>query len=177
MAAFSMTGRACRRTRHTVAGKARGGQSGETKRMKVLIALLLLPVLASSAHSAEGDLNWLVGCWVSPDKSGQEVWVVDGDRTLIGFSVALSAAEVVFYELLSIRQNDDGSWTYTAHPSGQASAAFIAVEAHKNSVVFVNPNHDYPQQIKYLRDGNRLYASVSLLGGNKLNSFDKIACD
>lgn len=145
--------------------------------MKVFTALLLLPMLASSDNLAQSGLNWLAGCWVTADKSSQEVWVVDSDKSLIGFGVALGAGEVVFFEVLSIKQNDDGVWTYTAHPSGQASASFIAVDARENSVVFTNPKHDYPQEIRYRRDGSKLSATVSLLGGDKSNSFEKIACD
>ena len=145
--------------------------------MKVFTALLLLPMLASSGNSAQSGLDWLAGCWVTADKSSQEVWVVDSDKSLIGFAVAVGAGGVVFYEVLSIKQNDDGFWTYTAHPSGQASASFIAVDARENSVVFTNPKHDYPQEIRYLRDGSQLRATISLLGGDRPNSFDKIGCD
>ena len=140
-------------------------------------ALLLIPMMASSGNSAQSGLDWLSGCWVTADQSSQEVWVVDSDKSLIGFSVALSAGKVVFYEILSIKQNDDGLWTYTAHPSGQASASFIAVETSENSVVFANPDHDYPQEISYRRDASQLYATISLRGGDNPNSFDKIACE
>jgi len=50
--------------------------------------------------------------------------------------------------------------------------AFIAIGA-----LFVNPDHDYPQEIRYRRDGNRLIATISLLGGEDARSFDKQACD
>jgi hypothetical protein len=145
--------------------------------MRVFTALLLIPMMASSGNSAQSGLDWLSGCWVTADQSSQEVWVVDSDKSLIGFSVALSAGKVVFYEILSIKQNDDGLWTYTAHPSGQASASFIAVETSENSVVFANPDHDYPQEISYRRDASQLYATISLRGGDNPNSFDKIACE
>lgn len=145
--------------------------------MRVFAALLLVPVLASGGDSAQRGFGWLAGCWVSADKSSQEVWVVDSDQSLIGFSVALGAEKVVFYEVMSIKQNDDGLWTYTAYPSGQASASFIAVEIGENSVVFANFDHDYPQEISYRREGSRLYATISLRGGEQPNSFDKIACE
>ena len=144
--------------------------------MKTLTALLLLPMFVSSANAAQGDLDWLAGCWVSADKSSQEVWVVDGDKSLIGFAVALRAGEVVFYELLHLEQNDEGTWTYTAHPAGQARTSFVAVDVRENSAVFTNPEHDYPQQISYRRDGSQLSATISLLGGDNPNSFDKLAC-
>jgi hypothetical protein len=134
-------------------------------------------MLASSADSSGSSFGWLEGCWVSEDQSSREVWVVDDETSLIGFSIALDAGKVVFYEVLSIRLNGDGSWRYNAHPSGQESAAFVASEPGENSVVFVNPDHDYPQEIRYRRDGNRLYASIALLGGIEPNSFDKVACE
>jgi hypothetical protein len=147
------------------------------KRMKVFTALVLIPMLTSGSDLAPYSLDWIVGCWVSADKSSQEVWVVEGNNSLIGFGVSLGVGELAFYEVLSIKQNDDGLWTYTAHPSGQASASFIAAEIRENSVVFKNPSHDYPQKISYRRDGSLLYATVSLIDGDKPSSFDKIACD
>jgi hypothetical protein len=83
---------------------------------------------------------------------------------------------VDFYEILSLRQSEDGSWAYTAHPAGQVSSSFKAVQTSNNSVVFTNPDHDYPQEIRYRREGNRLFATISLLGGVNPNSFDKVAC-
>lgn len=145
--------------------------------MRVLIALLLIPLLASGANTSQNGLNWLVGCWVSADKSSQEVWVVESDNSLIGFAVSLGVEEVVFYEVLRIKQNADSLWTYSAHPSGQAPASFIAVETGESSVVFSNPNHDYPQEIRYRRNGDRLYATISLRGGADPKSFDKTACE
>jgi len=145
--------------------------------MKIFTVLLLIPMLASGDDSAQRGFDWLAGCWVTADKSSQEVWVIDGDQSLVGFGVALGEGTVVFYEVLSIKQNDDGLWIYTAHPSGQASASFIAIETSENSVVFANPDHDYPQEIRYRREGNQLFATVSLRGGDNPDSFNKIACE
>lgn len=145
--------------------------------MKLLTALALVPVLASGVDSDHGEFSWLVGCWVSPDKSVQEVWVVNSDRSLAGFGVSINDNEVGFYEVLSIEKSEDGSWTYTAHPSGQASASFVAVDITENSVVFINPDHDYPKEVRYKREHNRLYATISLLDGVNPNSFDKVACE
>ncbi len=147
--------------------------------MKLLPKLVLIPALAfaSAVDSDGGEFAWLVGCWVTPDKSAQEVWVADSDRSLAGFGVTISESAVAFYEVLSIKQSDDGTWTYTAHPSGQVSASFAAIEMSEKSVVFANPKHDYPQEIRYSREGNQLYAMVSLLGGVNPRSFDKVACE
>jgi len=145
--------------------------------MKSFILLLLIPILASSGHAAKNDLDWLVGCWVTSDQSSQEVWVINGDNLLIGFSATVGAGQIVFYELLSIQRNDNDELIYTAHPSGQASASFTAVKSSENSVVFANYNNDYPQEISYRRDDRQLYATISLRGGDRPNSFTKAACD
>jgi hypothetical protein len=140
--------------------------------MTRLTILLFLPALASG-----GDFDWLEGCWVSDDKSTQEVWVIDGEQSLAGFSVSVSDTKVGFYELMNIRQDENGSWFFTAYPSGQASASFKAIQQGENSVLFANPDHDYPQEIRYERNGDSLAASVSLLNGVKPISFDKVACE
>ena len=142
-----------------------------------LVVLALIPALALGNDSNGHELGWLEGCWVSPDRSSQEVWAVDSTLSLAGFGVAVSDTKVAFYEVLSIRENEDGSFIYTAHPSGQVSASFVATEMTANSVVFVNPDNDYPQEIRYMREGNRLYATISLLGGVNPHSFNKAACE
>lgn len=144
--------------------------------MRILAAMLSIPMFASASDSSRADFAWLEGCWESADQGSREVWVVEDERSLIGFSVTLDGASIAFYELLSIRADDDGSWTYNAHPSGQASAKFLASKIGANEVLFVNPEHDYPQEIRYRRDGDKLFASISMLDGEKPNSFDKVAC-
>lgn len=145
--------------------------------MRLLVTLVLIPALASGGDSYRSEFDWLVGCWTTADNSAREVWVADSDQSLIGFSVAIRDDKVAFYEIMSIKHSEDGSWIYTAHPSGQASASFLAVQFGENSVVFSNPDHDYPQEIRYRREDSQLYASVSLLAGVKPSSFDKVACE
>lgn len=145
--------------------------------MKILASLALISAVALGNTHDSHQLGWLVGCWVSPDGSAQEVWVIDSDQSLAGFGVAFDHNKIGFYEVLTIRENEHGSLIYTAHPSGQRTASFAATAITENSVIFTNPDHDYPQEIKYTREGNRLHAITSLLGGENPNSFEKVACD
>ena len=145
--------------------------------MRILPALLLLPALSLAGESGEHPLDWLIGCWMTPDGSAQEVWVADGDGGLSGFSVSVADNKVSFYETLTIRPADNGTLVYTAHPSGQASTSFTSTDLSDNSVTFVNPDHDYPQQIRYTRVPGSLQATISLLDGSRPVSFDKVACN
>ena len=145
--------------------------------MRTPPALLLLPLLSLAGEPTHHDLDWLVGCWMTPDGSAQEVWVADSESGLNGFSVSVADNKVSFYETLTIRPGDNGTLVYTAHPSGQASTSFTARELTESSVLFVNPDHDYPQQIRYARASDRLQATISLLDGSRPVSFDKVACN
>jgi hypothetical protein len=147
-----------------------------TKMTKILATIALIPTLAMGDDSMDHELEWLLGCWVSPDGTAQEVWVLDNNQSIAGFGVGIADNKVVFYEVLTIGRREDGSLILTAHPSGQASASFVATVVTDNSVVFTNADHDYPQEIKYSRQGDRLEATVSLLGGAKPSSFEKVAC-
>ena len=145
--------------------------------MKTLIVLLLLPVSLLASDMNEHELEWLIGCWQTPDGAAQEVWVAENDDTLAGFAVSLRNNKVSFYEVLTIKRSPDGLLVYTAHPSGQTTTSFVAMQVSDDSALFVNADHDYPQAIRYSRDGNHLAASSSLLDGSQENSFNKIACD
>lgn len=145
--------------------------------MRILAGLTLVSALAFGGDHDNDQLDWLIGCWASADKSTQEVWVIDSDRSFVGFNIVLSDNKVDFYEVLSIRRDNDNALVYTPHPFGQASVPFVATQISDNEVVFTNPDHDYPQEIRYLREGNRLLATISLLGGKRPNSFDKVACE
>lgn len=142
--------------------------------MRILFALLLLPAWSVADGQA---LDWLVGCWTTPDGSAQEVWVAEGDGSLSGFSVSIINGKVGFYEVLRIERSEDGTLVFTAHPVGQATTSFTAAATGENSVLFENADHDYPQQIRYTREANRLQATISLLDGSRPVSFDKVACD
>lgn len=145
--------------------------------LTLMLATCALPAIAGSQGGNVDDLEWLLGCWQSDDDSAREVWSAEADGSLLGFAVALANGRVVFYELLSIRAGDDGVPVYTAHPAGQTRTAFAAAHVGNDSARFVNPAHDYPQAIAYRLDGNRLIATISLLEGERPQTFAKRRCD
>lgn len=46
------------------------------------------------------------------------------------------------------------------------------VAAGERMIEFANPAHDYPQRIRYWREGNRLKARISLMDGSKAEDWD-----
>ena len=144
--------------------------------MKGWLGSIALLAMSPAVASDTADLEWLLGCWQTPDGSAMEVWVRDTDTSFLRFGVATSEGVIRSYELLRIASNEEGELTYTAHPKGQASATFTATEMGEQRVTFTNPEHDYPQRITYERNGDDLLASASAMDGASQQSFDKIKC-
>ena len=73
--------------------------------------------------------------------------MTDSERSLSGFAVTVVNNTVRFHEVLSIQQDDEGSWAYTAHPSGQVSASFTAAEIGASSATLSDMATEAQQEI------------------------------
>ena len=64
---------------------------------------------------------------------------------------------------------DAGGFVFHAEPAGQAATDFQASpgDAVAQGITFVNAAHDYPQRIRYWREGEMLMAEISLADGGK----------
>lgn len=71
---------------------------------------------------------------------------------MIGVSRTVRRDTLAEYELVLVREAG-GVLTYEAHPSGQPAATFTSRESTDSTIVFVNPGHDYPQEVGYRRVG------------------------
>ena len=142
-------------------------------RFALIFAAMFLasPVRAADAH----PLDWLVGCWSTPDGNSVEVWDTEGDD-LVGFAVTVKQGRVQFYETLTIRLQD-GGYVYTARPRKQRETAFAAERIGANVARFTNPGHDFPQVIEYQREGDALTATISLLDGTRKGTFAWRRCE
>jgi hypothetical protein len=107
------------------------------------------------------QLAWLTGCWEasSPGRTVEEHWLAPRGETMIGVSRTVRDGRTAEYELVLIRPQD-GRLAYQAHPSGQPSAVFLSRQLTETSVVFENPEHDFPQRIGYQREGDSLLAWI-----------------
>ncbi len=145
--------------------------------MKLAFALLFLIAATAPAEDPAGHpFAWLAGCWISEDGSAQEAWAVEDGESVIGFAVALGEEGVSFYEMMTIRRSDDGTWVFTAYPSGQVVTSFRSTSLGDESAVFENPTHDYPQVVRYERFGELLEATIALSDGSRPMTFRKRVC-
>lgn len=132
-----------------------------------LFASLLLVTACSDAPSAtdtptndsRADLAHMVsrlhGAWSDTTADGRTIfhehWSRTGDAEHTGLGFVMSGADTVFIEHLGIHWDSTGAW-YSARIPSQNNGdpvPFKLAYASDDSLVFTNPEHDFPQRIRY----------------------------
>jgi hypothetical protein len=125
-------------------------------KVHILPGLLAVLFVATAGMQERGieRVRWLQGCWeaVSPQRTIEDQWMPPRGGSMVGVSRTVRGNTLVEYELIVLREQGD-LLSYEAHPSGQPSAIFLSRAVGDSSVVFENPEHDFPQRIGYRRDG------------------------
>jgi hypothetical protein len=135
--------------------------------------LVAAPVVAQSVPTT-ADLAFMTGCWKFDAKGRvvEEHWMSPSGGSLMGMSRTVVDGETTQYEFLQIRDLSEGL-TYIAKPSNQREARFVAKSTSADEVVFENPNHDFPQRIRYrLVGGTALHARVEGTMNGKTRGID-----
>lgn len=129
--------------------------------MRYLMCLLAFGLSLSAARAQPAaprvsieSVGWLQGCWQSgsADPVVEEYWMPPRAKSMLGMGRTVRGGTLAEYESVLI-QEQDGRLAYRAQPSGQPGAVFLASTATDSEVVFENPQHDFPQQVGYRRDG------------------------
>ncbi len=137
--------------------------------MGMLGALLML-VEAATAPAAMPD--YLSGCWEQRSDDGrwtEECWTDTRGGLMIGSGRVGKGDQVGHWEWMRIERGSDGALTFFGSPKGATPVGFKATEADATSITFVNPNHDYPQRVRYAVTDGGLDAEVSLVDGSNPN--------
>jgi hypothetical protein len=127
----------------------------DTMKKAVMLASFLCVADVAEAQQATVDrVAWLQGCWRSTrgEATVEEQWMAPRGGTMLGMGRTVRGGKLVEYELVLIKEQE-GTLAYEAHPSGQPTATFTAATVADNSVVFENPQHDFPQRVGYRRNG------------------------
>ena len=143
-----------------------------------LLGLMLAAVQAPAGAGAETSPElpgWMAGCWAerSGERLTEECWmgprggvmlgagrsgigerVTDAENMRIETDLSLGGAPAIRLAFRAAQR--DGTWTTFAwSPSAEPG------------VTFANAGHDYPQRIRYWREGASLMAEIAMLDGSK----------
>lgn len=133
------------------------GDMGDTEGLRKWIAALDVP------------LAWLVGDWRTDAAAGKvtsEHWGPMADGRMTGSSLTTVNGKPGEREAEWIGF-DGATAVFTASPNGAPPVAFREVSRGPSEIVFENAGHDYPQRIRYWREGGTLMAEISLADGSK----------
>lgn len=129
------------------------------------LALSALPAVAGDCRSL-GSLEWLLGGWIA-DGAGstfRESWAARGPRTWEGSGVETSKTDPAKSsgEVLRLVEMSGGVFYISKVTHNELPVAFRLTECTDGRFVFVNPAHDFPRQLDYVRQGaDRLQVRIS----------------
>lgn len=139
--------------------------------MKQLLLTVLLTFSAPlSAQSAARSLpEWMAGTWMTEDGAtwSDEVWTDARGGLMLGIARTGFGPRLDSWELAQIRQRPDGTIAFFAQPRGKDASEFPMVLVSEEAIEFANPAHDYPQRIRYWRQGKLLMAEISKIDGSQ----------
>lgn len=142
-----------------------------------LAAVSLAAVAGEPAADPPGIevVAFMAGCWEGDLGGGatiRETYTGPRGGVVLGNSQVTAGGEAQFFEFSRISV-EDGRVVYHPHPMGEPSVRFGLVHSAPGEVTFENPEHDYPQRIRYLSEGEgRLSAQVEKLDGSKPQRFE-----
>lgn len=136
-----------------------------------LAALLLTAQPAPQTRVS--DLAWMNGRWLTGENGRwtEEIWSGPRGGTLMGFSWSGEGAAIDAYEYIRVQPGEDDEIIYLAQPNGGAGVGFYLVRAEGMTATFENPDHDFPQRIRYARDGDTMVATISKMDGSNAISW------
>jgi hypothetical protein len=130
------------------------------------VAALLSPAAATPAAEspvALEQLAFLTGCWRATHGETviEELWLPPAGGVMLGVSRSVDGGALDIFEFLRLEQRD-GAWHYVAQPRGVPPTWFKLTSVTDHEAVFEDPAHDFPQKIRYRRDGvDELHAEIS----------------
>lgn len=105
------------------------------------------------------DIAWLAGHWKNEDGTEEEFWLPPAGAMMLGLHRKINKAGPAFFEFLRIEETESGL-TYWASPNGATPTPFKTRKPGHSEVDFQNPQHDFPQGIRYELQGETLVASI-----------------
>ena len=138
---------------------------------KCIFFFLLLSLLScSTKKTAVSDFSWIVGKWEGSTDGTNffEEWKPLKGNLIDGQGGGYSGVDTVFSEKIKIEERGDDI-VYTANVEENGGGVDFKFTGYKNdSIVFENPQHDFPQRIVYFRlPENKLYACIDGLNAGK----------
>lgn len=127
----------------------------------------------TTAEAAPAAINWLAGAWreTKADSWTEEFWSAERGDLVLGAGRSGHGKKLASFEHMRIIRAKDGQPLFIAQPFGTPPTEFRLIASGPGMAEFTNPANDYPQRVKYWRDGRFLMAEISQLDGSRRQSW------
>ena len=143
--------------------------------MRIAVLTLFAALVAAplAAQEPAAFPSWMAGAWTLSDgeRWTEEFWTHPRGGLMIGASREGQGETLRTWESIRILRKPDGALAYLPMPNGGAPVEFAMVRQDARSIEFANPAHDFPQRIRYWREGDTLHAEISLIDGSRAVSW------
>lgn len=132
-----------------------------------LIALAVAPAQAEPIVAAQLP-GWMAGSWKMEQGAtwADELWTDPRGGMMLGVARMGFGPQLQSWEIAQIRVKPDGRISLFAQPQGKPPTEFPLALVSDEAIEFANPANDYPQRIRYWRQGQLLMAEISRLDGS-----------
>jgi len=127
-------------------------------------------VMAAPAMAARPALpGWMSGCWAEEKAPNwtEECWSGSRGGIMLGAGRSGRGDVLNSWEAMQIELDGDGKPVFYAQPRGAPRVAFPMASSGDREIVFLNARHDFPQRVRYWREGMDLKAEISLADGSR----------
>ncbi|MFL9483421.1 DUF6265 family protein [Chitinophagaceae bacterium LWZ2-11] len=133
------------------------------------IGFIVLCAWTTKLKSEIKKAEWLIGTWENKTPKGSiyESWIKISKNEFSGKSYAMKEKDTIIFETIRLVQ-EDGSLFYIPTVKNQNDGLpirFALKIVSDTTLVFENPQHDFPQIISYTKIGTD--ALVAEISGNK----------
>jgi hypothetical protein len=120
------------------------------------LATLVLGPGEAAAQSSFDLLGWLEGDWVRQTRSGEatESWRRVSEDTLEGVGSIAFGGSTTVTEYLRLERFGEEVFFVAKPGHNPMPTPFKLTECSEERAAFENPDHDFPQRIIYMRDGD-----------------------
>ena len=134
-----------------------------------ITAFILIAAAPAALPSLPPAPQWMAGAWIETrgDRWSDEFWTPMRGGVMIGSARIGKGEALIMWEAARIEREKDGGLTFWGSPRGVTPTPFPMVASSTTMIEFANPKHDYPQRIRYWREGQTLKAEISRSDGSK----------
>ena len=135
---------------------------------------LMMGLILAAGAPAPAMPHWMAGCWETHDATVwvEECWTRPRAGIMLGTGRSGTGERLFDWEVMQIvrTETDDPAipqLTFYGAPEGKNRTPFVWIASDERGMTFVNAQHDYPQRIRYWREGRELVAEISKMDGSK----------